>query len=176
MQKQQRLIGMLIVITLAVGLGIINERRGDVENTPGSGSSQRSPAVRATARPRDDVQRAATPQPRDSTARATPTPTGRSASAAQQDALPPIAFAALPREAQHTIRLIQAGGPFPFEKDGSIFRNRERLLPRRPDGYYREYTVITPGEDDRGARRIVAGGNGELYYTDDHYESFSRVE
>jgi ribonuclease T1 len=81
----------------------------------------------------------------------------------------------LPREARTTLRLIEEGGPFPYSKDGSVFQNREGILPSRSRGYYREYTVITPGEDDRGARRIVAGEGGELYYTDDHYESFKRI-
>ncbi len=81
----------------------------------------------------------------------------------------------LPREAQQTIALIKRGGPFPFERDGVIFQNRELILPQRPRGYYREYTVITPGEDDRGARRIIAGQGGEMYYTADHYDSFVRV-
>lgn len=91
------------------------------------------------------------------------------------DGLPVIAYDDLPREAHETIRLIERGGPFPYRQDGSTFQNRERLLPRKPGGYYREYTVETPGEDDRGARRIVAGEEGELYYTDDHYASFRRV-
>jgi len=89
--------------------------------------------------------------------------------------LPTIDYADLPDEAHTTIALIDAGGPFPFNRDDTIFQNRERLLPRRPSGYYREYTVITPGADDRGARRIVAGEEGELYYTDDHYDSFREV-
>jgi ribonuclease T1 len=91
------------------------------------------------------------------------------------DGLPVIAYDDLPREAHETLRLIERGGPFPYRQDGSTFQNRERLLPRKPGGYYREYTVETPGEDDRGARRIVAGEEGELYYTDDHYDSFRRV-
>lgn len=94
---------------------------------------------------------------------------------AQINGLPTILFAALPVEAHETIALIDAGGPFPFEQDDSVFQNREGLLPSRPSGYYREFTVITPGEDDRGARRIVSGAEGELYYTDDHYDSFSYV-
>lgn len=91
------------------------------------------------------------------------------------DGLDTIPFDALPAEAQETIRLIERGGPFPYRQDGSIFYNRERLLPLKPNGYYREYTVVTPGEPDRGARRIVAGAGGELYYTADHYASFKRV-
>ena len=86
-----------------------------------------------------------------------------------------IAFAALPREAHATLALIKAGGPFPYAKDGSTFGNRERLLPARGRGYYREYTVPTPGARDRGARRIVAGASDEYYYTDDHYNSFRRI-
>jgi ribonuclease T1 len=81
----------------------------------------------------------------------------------------------LPREARATVELIQQGGPFPYRKDGVTFGNRERLLPQARHGYYREYTVSTPGSRDRGARRIVTGSNGELYYTDDHYRSFRRI-
>jgi ribonuclease T1 len=86
-----------------------------------------------------------------------------------------VKLADLPREARETVVLIQQGGPFPHRKDGITFGNRERLLPQAQRGYYREYTVPTPGVPDRGARRIVAGDNGELYYTDDHYRSFRRI-
>lgn len=82
---------------------------------------------------------------------------------------------ALPPEASHTIRLIQRGGPFPFAKDGSVFANREQRLPRRYRGYYREYTVAPVGARQRGARRIVSGRDGDLYYTRDHYRSFLRI-
>ena len=81
----------------------------------------------------------------------------------------------LPKEAIETIALIRKGGPFPYERDGVVFGNREKLLPARERGWYREYTVRTPGERSRGARRIVAGRDGRLYYTDDHYQSFQRI-
>jgi ribonuclease T1 len=81
----------------------------------------------------------------------------------------------LPPEARHTLAVIQAGGPFPYQRDGSVFHNREGLLPKRSRGYYREYTVKTPEAKDRGGRRIVAGQGGEFYYTDDHYRSFRRI-
>jgi ribonuclease T1 len=81
----------------------------------------------------------------------------------------------LPREARETLALIKAGGPFPYPQDGRVFSNRERLLPMQSRGYYREYTVTTPGVRDRGARRIVAGSGGEYYYTADHYRSFRRI-
>jgi ribonuclease T1 len=80
----------------------------------------------------------------------------------------------LPAEAQHTVALILRGGPFPYAQDGSVFGNRERLLPQQPRGWYHEYTVDTPGLRHRGARRIVTGGTPprEWFYTDDHYRSF----
>jgi ribonuclease T1 len=81
----------------------------------------------------------------------------------------------LPEEAKRTLRLIKENGPFPFKQDGATFGNRERRLPQRAHGYYREYTVRTPGAKDRGPRRIVAGNGGEFYYTPDHYQTFSRV-
>lgn len=91
-----------------------------------------------------------------------------------------VALATLPPEAQATHRRILAGGPFPYQKDGSVFGNRERLLPLHPRGYYREYTVRTPGARNRGARRIVCGGRPPTqpeacYYTSDHYASFQRI-
>jgi len=81
----------------------------------------------------------------------------------------------LPPEARATLALIKAGGPFPYAQDGRVFSNRENLLPPQERGYYREYTVGTPGVRDRGARRIVAGSGGEHYYSDDHYRSFKRI-
>lgn len=84
----------------------------------------------------------------------------------------------LPAEAIATLDLILAGGPFPYRQDGTTFQNRERLLPDRPRGHYREYTVPTPGARDRGARRFVTGGDPPevFYYTQDHYRSFRRIE
>ena len=86
-----------------------------------------------------------------------------------------VPVAGLPPEAHATLALIRAGGPFPHAQDGRSFGNRERLLPQRARGYYREYTVPTPGARDRGPRRIVAGKGGELYFTADHYLSFQRI-
>jgi ribonuclease T1 len=89
-------------------------------------------------------------------------------------------LAALPADQRRavaaTLALIERGGPYPHAKDGSVFSNREGRLPRQPRGYYREYTVDTPGASNRGARRIVRGTNGETYYTSDHYESFVRID
>ena len=94
---------------------------------------------------------------------------------AAKASFPSIVVAALPPEGQATLLLIKKGGPFPYRKDGAIFGNRERILPRQSRGYYKEYTVKTPGAQNRGARRIVAGAVGEYYYTSDHYNSFQRI-
>jgi len=95
----------------------------------------------------------------------------------QRGALMAPAAGALPAEAIATLDLIRQGGPYPYRQDGRVFQNREGLLPAAPSGHYREYTVPTPGARDRGARRIVTGGDppAAWYYTDDHYRSFRPV-
>jgi ribonuclease T1 len=111
---------------------------------------------------------------RQVSSRATSTPA--KATIPRESGLPSIAASKLPPEARITLVLIAQGGPFPHKRDGVIFENREGLLPRKPSGYYHEYTVETPGSNDRGARRIVIGQRGERYYSDDHYASFSEVQ
>ncbi len=95
------------------------------------------------------------------------------------DALPEVALADLPKEAREVNTAIRNGGPFRYERDGVVFGNRERILPAEPRGYYREYTVPTPGASNRGARRIVCGGQAKApracWYTSDHYQSFRRI-
>ena len=96
------------------------------------------------------------------------------------DGMGTVAVADLPDEARRTLALIREGGPYPYEKDGTVFGNYERRLPRQRRGYYTEYTVKTPRVRSRGARRIIAGGRDgrptEFYYTDDHYQTFRRIE
>ena len=91
-----------------------------------------------------------------------------------------VAVRDLPQEARRTLALIKAGGPFPYARDGNVFHNYEKVLPKRKRGYYHEFTVRTPGSGSRGARRIIAGGvpasSGEYYYTDDHYATFRRIK
>jgi ribonuclease T1 len=144
-----------------------------------------APAAQATASsdpqptptPASAGQARATETPRP-TAQPSPTanaPPANAQATSRASDLPTIAYDELPREAWETIALIEQDGSFPFSRDGVTFQNRERLLPRHPEGYYREYTVITPGSNDRGARRIVTGDEGEMYYTDDHYDSFREI-
>lgn len=91
------------------------------------------------------------------------------------DTVVEVSITQLPPEARETIARIRKGGPFPYAKDGVIFGNREGHLPAQKRGYYKEYTVKTPGERTRGARRIISGASGELYYTEDHYNHFRRI-
>lgn len=122
----------------------------------GTSSGSRTPTAGRTAGP--TAGRAATTRP------------------APADGLDTVRAAELPAEARRVLRLIDTGGPFPYSQDGGVFGNFERLLPAHQRGWYREYTVPTPGERDRGARRIIAGQDGTRYYTADHYDSFARVE
>ena len=92
-----------------------------------------------------------------------------------QASLMVISVAELPPEARDTLRVIKQGGPFAYPRDGMVFGNFERVLPKHPRGYYHEYTVKTPGARNRGARRIIKGETNEYYYTADHYKTFKRI-
>ncbi|MGM9474431.1 ribonuclease domain-containing protein [Pseudarthrobacter sp. YS3] len=98
-----------------------------------------------------------------------------SAAPANPSSLAEINESLLPAEARQTLASIRAGGPYRYSQDNKTFGNFERILPRQDSGYYREYTVPTPGESDRGARRIITGSGGEKYYTQDHYDSFKFI-
>jgi len=97
------------------------------------------------------------------------------ATATPRSDLPAVVLADLPEPVGSTLRLIDQGGPFPYRQDGAAFANREGVLPARDPGYYREYTVPTPGSPDRGARRLVVGAGGDVYHTADHYRSFHQI-
>ena len=143
----------LLVLALVVGLWWVATR----DDTTDAGDV---PGARATA-----------------TAPTSPGGTSSPSSDSTPDSgLDTVAESRLPREARATLALIRAGGPYPYDEDDRTFQNRERILPQRQRGYYREYTVETPGSDDRGARRIVAGRDGDRFWTDDHYDSFRQIQ
>ncbi|MFD0343166.1 ribonuclease domain-containing protein [Streptomyces sp. NPDC127117] len=103
--------------------------------------------------------------------------TSATASTPSTDSVGSICYSALPSQAHDTLDLIDAGGPFPYSQDGTVFQNREGVLPDRSTGYYHEYTVITPNSPTRGARRIVTGEQSqEDYYTGDHYATFDLID
>lgn len=176
-RRWPQLLSTAAVLLLALAVVLLNNRgAGEAQPTAAPPAGTAIAAATATTQavpPRASGTIPAASQPPAATR--TPTPRGQPPTPTPDGKLPTIAYNQLPGEAQETIRLIDQGGPFPYDRDGITFGNRERLLPLRADGYYREYTVITPGSSDRGARRIIAGQAGELYYTDDHYESFRRV-
>ena len=155
------LLGVALVVSNGLQLqtgGPAPAESGSAQPSPGQGTAQPGPARSGTLPPSSLPPSA---------------PDG--GAAANPSRLPTIKESQLPREGRATLALIRRGGPFPYERDGVTFGNFERILPRKSGGYYREYTVPTPGESDRGARRIVAGKAGEKYYTADHYDSFKFI-
>ncbi|ABK02132.1 guanine-specific ribonuclease N1 and T1 [Arthrobacter sp. FB24] len=149
MRRIARLLALAGALVLVAVLGLV------LSNTPGSPVSPDASSG-STAAPASAVQGTAPAGP----------------DVQNNSGLETVAASALPPEARSTLALIARGGPYPYPRDGAVFSNFERLLPRKPAGYYKEFTVRTPGEPDRGARRIVVGVSGEKYYTPDHYESF----
>lgn len=159
--RKPALIALVLVVLLSGWFWQQNRTRHAAGNDPAVAAA---PAANA-----DNSQPLPLPPP-ETTGNGSQTDTAPAASAQAGPAL--AAF--LPAEAHATLRLIAQGGPFPHSQDGSVFGNREKRLPSKPRGYYREYTVETPGLGHRGARRIITGGQPPdvYYYTDDHYDSF----
>ncbi|MDQ1053041.1 ribonuclease T1 [Arthrobacter sp. SORGH_AS 212] len=150
------LAALVVVAVLAFGgQGVLGQLTEGTTTAPTTGPA----ATSASASPAPSRPAQAAPAP------AQKNPSG----------LPAIRESQLPAEGRRVLALIRAGGPYRYSQDDQAFGNFEGILPRRDRGYYREYTVPTPGESDRGARRIVAGADGEKYYTGDHYESFSFI-
>ena len=131
----------------------------------GCASGSASPATTVT----ETVTVTASPE-------STPAPSPTASTTSQgTSGLPTVPLSSLPPQAQLTYTLIEQGGPFPYRQDDAVFGNREGILPDEDYGWYREYTVVTPGSGDRGPRRFVVGQDGTYFYTDDHYNSFSEV-
>jgi ribonuclease T1 len=177
---------VLLLVGLGAGVWLLG-RLGDTTTVAEVSTEQQLlsstteapvPTTRAGAASTTTRATGATTTARGAPAATTTTRSGQATTRPAKDehGLTIVAPARLPAEARQTLALIAKGGPYPYDRDGIVFQNREGILPKKSSGYYREYTVITPGERDRGARRIVAGSNGERYYTADHYESFVRVE
>ncbi|GAA3709107.1 hypothetical protein GCM10022204_29170 [Microlunatus aurantiacus] len=144
--------------------------------TPTAGPTDAVPTATTASSTGRSVDRTPTTGRATATARTTTAPRSSSLPS-PSDGLAWVRLADLPVQARQTVALIDAGGPFPYAKDGATFNNFEGVLPKRARGYYREYTVRTPGERDRGARRIVTGDRDrELFYTADHYDTFARVQ
>jgi ribonuclease T1 len=168
LRTRRPLLALLLLGVLLAGGYLISAVRSDDSVSSGTGPAGATVGAGSTAA----AQPTGTAGPG-----ARPTATARSGGGTPgADGLPTVAVAALPVEAQRVLRLIDAGGPFPYSQDGTVFGNVERLLPAHQRGWYHEYTVPTPGSRDRGARRLIAGQDGVRYYTADHYGTFARVE
>jgi ribonuclease T1 len=162
-----------VAVLVAVLLGVLLSACGDA--TPRGTATYSGGAVPRSNQPTGTPDVSTPASSPFATATPTPADAAKLAPAAPVSDLPTTTVAQLPAEGVDTLRLIALGGPFPYAQDGATFANREGLLPQRPSGWYKEYTVITPGSPDRGARRIVAGTDGGRFYTSDHYASFREV-
>lgn len=179
------LASVVLIVLLGVALVVSNGLQPQTGGSapPGSETARPGAAQSSTAQPstaQSSTAQSSTVQPSPARSGTPPSPTlppstADGAAAANPSRLPIIRESQLPREGRATLALIRRGGPFPYERDGVTFGNFERILPRKSGSYYKEYTVPTPGESDRGARRIVAGKAGEKYYTADHYDSFKFI-
>ena len=163
MTKLAQLVGGLALILVAIWIVVFGGPDGTDPGAARGGDS--SPSVAASATPGE--------QPSDGGETTEQAPGNQQTPVSGLDTIPE---SQLPPEGRETLELIRSDGPFPYDRDGIAFQNREGILPDQSRGYYREYTVPTPGEDDRGARRIVGGQDGDRYYTDDHYASFAQIE
>jgi ribonuclease T1 len=159
--------------TLLLGLAVAALAVFNLFISPGGAPPAAGPQGTTTASP---VFSAAAPAHSASApALAPPSSASQAAGVPNASGLPAIRESQLPAEGRRTLALIRHGGPYPYARDGVTFGNFERILPRKASGYYKEYTVPTPGESDRGARRIVAGQAGDKYYTADHYGTFKFI-
>ncbi len=164
---------MLVGVLIFAGgfyLGNLGTDSDTVDVGGGTFGAQEDPSDSTTTTPAESTTTVPV-----STETAAPTTTDPPTTTVRYSDLPVVFVTELPVEALDTLDLIDSGGPFPFDRDGLTFQNREGLLPDFPRGHYQEFTVITPGASTRGARRIVAGADGELYYTADHYNSFREI-
>ncbi|MFJ1790778.1 ribonuclease [Kitasatospora griseola] len=168
MSSRNRLISLIVLVVAGLVATVVALLDGG--GGTGSPSAVKSPSAPAATATRSG----ATSAPKPSAPAKSPTdlPTWVPTNTALAD----VCRSKLPAQALDTLGLIAKGGPYPYRSDGIVFENRESRLPRQRNGYYHEFTVVTPGSDDRGTRRVVTGGAGEQYWTADHYASFQEID
>lgn len=158
-------LGLGVLIALGYAVVGLRDTSGETPSRTSGQTFPSTPTSAPTAASETDAPASDHPSAADPTGSTDPT-----------SGLPWVSLGALPPEVQDTLDAIDAGPPYPYDRDGVTFENREGLLPDEEYGYYQEFTVATPGSDDRGARRVVWGLADEFYYTDDHYASFVRIQ
>jgi ribonuclease T1 len=171
---QRRKLGLIIggcaaLVIVAVAFFLVGKSSGSKTTTTESASTQ--PAAKSSSKT-SSAAGSSSNSSKSATSVAVAPAGGANAG---KSGLEIVKAASLPPEARTTLKLIDANGPYPYSRDGVVYNNLEKILPKQAKGYYHEYTVVTPGSKDRGARRIIAGGKGERFYTDDHYASFKEV-
>ncbi|MFD4654078.1 ribonuclease [Kitasatospora sp. NPDC058444] len=164
----------VLILAVLAGVGYLLTDKGSSHPKAAA-----SPAASATAGP----AAAGSTAPKPSAPKPTPPAGGAGTAPApagtwvpSDSSLADVCRTKLPGQAQDTLGLIAKGGPYPYSRDGIVFENRESRLPKKADGYYHEYTVVTPGSNDRGARRVVTGDSGEQYWSADHYATFLEID
>ncbi|MFF7988326.1 ribonuclease [Kitasatospora xanthocidica] len=170
-RKNPLLVVAVLILALLAGAGYLLANKGS-----GHPKAAASPTAAATA----GAPASGSQAPKPSAPKPSPPAGGGTAPAGTwvpaDPALADVCRTKLPSQAQDTLGLIAKGGPYPYNRDGIVFENRESRLPRKADGYYHEFTVVTPGSNDRGTRRVVTGNSGEQYWSADHYATFQEID
>lgn len=169
----------VLILAVLAGAGYLLTDKGS-----GHPKASASPAAGATAGPATSGSTASgSTAPKPSAPKPTPPAGGAGSTPAPaatwvptDPAMADVCRTKLPSQAQDTLGLVAKGGPYPYSRDGIVFENRESRLPKKSDGYYHEYTVVTPGSNDRGTRRVVTGDSGEQYWSADHYATFLEID
>ncbi|BAJ28342.1 putative guanyl-specific ribonuclease [Kitasatospora setae KM-6054] len=181
MNSRNRLIGLVAVVLLGIAAAVAALLNGGKDPDGASGAAKPAsapasvtPSTAAASAAASATRSGATGGPKPSAP--AKSPTAQAGWVPTDAALADVCRGRLPAQALDTLGLIARGGPYPYRSDGIVFENRENRLPRQGSGYYHEFTVVTPGSDDRGTRRIVTGGAGEQYWTADHYASFQEID
>ncbi|MFJ9440415.1 ribonuclease [Kitasatospora sp. NPDC101235] len=164
----------VLILAVLAGVGYLLAGRGSSHPKAAA-----SPATAATAGPSasgSTAPKPAAPKPTPPAGGAATNPAAAGTWVPTDPALADVCRTKLPSQAVDTLTLIAKGGPYPYNRDGIVFENRESRLPKKTDGYYHEYTVVTPGSNDRGTRRVVTGDSGEQYWSADHYATFQEID
>ncbi|MFF7457314.1 ribonuclease domain-containing protein [Kitasatospora sp. NPDC008115] len=175
MTSKNRLWTVLAVLFCAIAAVagyVVSDGTGD--GTPKAAASSTGPAAASGTASAPSAPKPSAPKP--SAPATPPAATAATTWVPADPAMPDVCRTRLPGQALDTLGLIAKGGPYPYRSDGIVFENRENRLPRKASGYYHEFTVVTPGSADRGARRVVTGDSGEQYWTADHYGTFQEID
>ncbi|MFJ3215154.1 ribonuclease [Kitasatospora sp. NPDC086801] len=165
-RKSPLVVVAVLILALVAGIGYLLAGKGGSSHPKAAASSTATTAGASAPKP-------SAPKP-SPPAGGTPAPSGTWVPA--DPALADVCRTKLPSQAQDTLGLIAKNGPYPYNRDGIVFENRESRLPKKSGGYYHEFTVVTPGSNDRGTRRVVTGGSGEQYWSPDHYATFQEID